>query len=215
VFPVDLLTTQGNCHAALTQVSGLASQTAVSQPRTADCLSSAALQELSAPLCLNARLQAKPAAVRQPTLSPAQVFEEYSNSLARVAAAEAEAAHPGSRAAAAAVAQDFLSWLGPRSTARHVSLATCTPEDIVVFFESHWLREHGSTLLSDGEVHAAPSYLSTSISHLSGMFKVLGRVGAYDPDRQVWRLPVCLPARLCVCPPICLPACSHACLPAE
>jgi hypothetical protein len=175
-------------------------------------LSSAALQELAARLRLNARLQAKPVAITQPTLSSAQVFEEYSNSLARVAAAEAEAANPGSRTAAAAVARDFLSWLGPHSTARHVSPANCTPEDIVVFLESHWLHQHGSTLLSDGEVHAAPSYLSTSMSHLSGMFKVLGRVGVYDPDRQVWASVMCLLACLPVgvlCIPAHLPSSAH------
>lgn len=109
---------------------------------------------------------------------------EYTASLTRVAAAEAEAANPGSKAAAAAAAQEFMAWLSARSTARGVDLLTCTPEDIIVFLESYWLRRHGSLLLSDGNLHAAPSTLSATISHLSGVLKAAGRSGLYDPDRQ-------------------------------
>lgn len=110
---------------------------------------------------------------------------EYMGSLQRLAAVEAATANPGTMSAASAVCQEFCSWLAVRSSARGVSVQTCTPEDVAVFFESDWLPNHGSSVLTDGQVHAAPSYLDTSVSHLSGFFKRLGRDGQYNHSTQV------------------------------
>ena len=107
----------------------------------------------------------------------AAVAAEYCSSLARQATAAASLANAGTAAAAAAVGQEFAPWLEPRAAARGATLLTCTPEDVVVFFESHWLPRHGSTVLEDGETHASPAYLDTSVSHLSGLFRRWGARG--------------------------------------
>lgn len=40
-------------------------------------------------------------------------------------------------------------------------------------------------MLDDGSTYAAPSYLDSAISHVSGMFKRMGRVREYDPVQEV------------------------------
>ena len=81
---------------------------------------------------------------------------------------------------------EFTAWLAARSSARGgVTVLDCTPEDVAVFFESNWLLKHGSMQLAGGGLHAAPSYLDSSVSHLSGMFKRLGREGPYSYSHKV------------------------------
>lgn len=118
-------------------------------------------------------------------LSQEQVLQEYTDSLQQLAAAEAEVANSSTASAAAAAVSEFTAWLQARSLARGITLQTCAPVDICVYFTSSWLPVHGSLVLDDGEVHAAPSYLENTISHLSTFFKKLGREGEYDCGKQV------------------------------
>jgi len=128
------------------------------------------------------RSQAAPA----DALSEGEVLDEYVSSLGRQAAAEAAHANVGTIAAASSVVAEFTAWVKVRSKARGgVTAHDCTPEDVAVFFEASWLQQHGSTLLQDGGVYAAPSYLDSAVSHLSGLFKRLGREGAYNYTFQV------------------------------
>ena len=128
------------------------------------------------------RSPAQPAA----PLSKAEVLDEFVLSLGRQAAAEADHANPGTLAAASRVAAELTAWLAARSTARGgVTVHDCTPEDVAVFFESSWLQHHGSSLLEDGGVYAAPSYLDSAVSHLSGFFKRLGRESGYNYAQKV------------------------------
>ncbi|KAL4448042.1 hypothetical protein ABPG75_005261 [Micractinium tetrahymenae] len=105
----------------------------------------------------------RPPPAAEAPLGSSEVLAEYASSLQRLAQNEAAAANPSTSAAAA---------------------ATCTPEDVAVFFESHWLPKHGSSLLEDGAVHAAPSYLASTVSHLRGFFKRLGRDGQFSHATQ-------------------------------
>ena len=145
----------------------------------------AMLHGLDQGLRLQALLDARPPQQAQQALTATEMVAEYAASLQRCAVSEAAAANNSTAAQAAAVSHEFITWLSARQQARGVSLQTCTPVDVKVFFESHWLQQHGSLLLSDGKQYAAPSYLSSSISHLSGMFRRLGRTGEYDAQRQV------------------------------
>mgnify|MGYP001810657052 CR=1 FL=1 len=133
-------------------------------------------------LCSSRRQQAARA---EQQLTQEQVLHEYASSLQQQAAAEAAVANPGTASAAAAAVSEFTAWLQARSPARGVTLQTCAPIDISVYITTSWLPAHGSLLLDDGEVHAAPSYLENTISHLSTFFKNLGREGDYDYGKQV------------------------------
>ena len=150
-----------------------------------------------------ALLHTRPAAQQeQPSISTAAVVQEYAVSLQRSADMEAAAGCSRTAAQAVAVCHEFSAFLAARQAARGVSLLTCSPVDIKVFFETQWLKQHGSTVLSDGQRYAAPSYLETSISHLSGLFKRLGRVGDYDSIRQV-RSADTRVLKLCCCARVC------------
>ena len=74
--------------------------------------------------------------------------------------------------------QTFLACL-PASQARKVH--TATPEDIVVFFEVHYLAAHGRTQVSDGSVMPAFSTVSNALSALTNHFALLGRTGEWSP----------------------------------
>jgi hypothetical protein len=55
--------------------------------------------------------------------------------------------------------QELDSWLEhlPAATIMEKSLATCTPADLLVYMESHWLPNHAGTMLPDGSMIASPS----------------------------------------------------------
>ncbi len=63
--------------------------------------------------------------------------------------------------------------------AKEENLATCTPADLLVYMESHWLPNHAGTMLPDGSVIASPS---GCLSHLSTGFLLIGRDGDWDPS---------------------------------
>ena len=73
--------------------------------------------------------------------------------------------------------QELDSWLGLLPAAMEKNLATCTPADLLVYMESHWLPNHAGTLLPDGSMIASPSGVSGCVSNLSTGFMLIGRVG--------------------------------------
>jgi hypothetical protein len=54
------------------------------------------------------------------------------------------------------------------------------PGDLLVYFESYWLRQHGRQSMAE-DMRAAPASLDAAVSHLSTRFAELGRRGAWDP----------------------------------
>jgi hypothetical protein len=56
----------------------------------------------------------------------------------------------------------------------------CTPDDLLVYLESSFTREHGRQVAADGSRCAAPSTVSNAVSHLSTRFQELGRRGPWD-----------------------------------
>ena len=65
-----------------------------------------------------------------------------------------------------------------------ISLATCDPMDLLVYFQQVYLPQHAGSVLPSGQVVAAPKTVSTILSHLRMIFKELGRGEAWDfPSR--------------------------------
>ena len=60
-------------------------------------------------------------------------------------------------------------------------MGSCSPADLIVFMESHWLARHAGTLLPDGSMIASPSGVNGSLSSLSTGFSLLGRLSDWDP----------------------------------
>ena len=53
--------------------------------------------------------------------------------------------------------QELDGWLQALPAAWGINLLTCTPADLVVYLESHWLAQHAGTTLPDGNIIASPS----------------------------------------------------------
>ena len=77
--------------------------------------------------------------------------------------------------------QELDQWLQQLPAEWNKGLMTCTPADLVVYLETHWLGEHAGTQLSNGTMIASPKGVSQCLSHCSTGFKLLGRVGQWDP----------------------------------
>lgn len=76
--------------------------------------------------------------------------------------------------------QELAAWLSQLPTVMGKSLATCSPADLLVLMEGHWLSHHGGTELPDGYVIASPSGVNSCLSHLSTGCSLIGRVAEWD-----------------------------------
>jgi hypothetical protein len=56
----------------------------------------------------------------------------------------------------------------------------CTPNDLVVYLESSFLRQHGRQVAADGSSCPAPGTLASTVAHLSTRFQQLGCRGPWD-----------------------------------
>ena len=76
--------------------------------------------------------------------------------------------------------QELDSWLQQLPAQWKKTLLSCTPADIVVYLESHWLAQHAGTILPDGEMIASPKGVSQCLSSCSTGFKLIGRMGEWN-----------------------------------
>jgi hypothetical protein len=56
----------------------------------------------------------------------------------------------------------------------------CTPDDLVVYLESSYLRQHGRQTAADGSSCPAPGTLASAVAHLSTRLQELGCRGPWD-----------------------------------
>jgi len=86
----------------------------------------------------------------------------------------------------AAAFEEYAEWHNSRMPALGVARpATCAlPEELVLYHQTHWIKQHGETVLQ-GQVYPAPSSLANNFSLLASMFDMLGRTGAYSAESQV------------------------------
>jgi hypothetical protein len=56
----------------------------------------------------------------------------------------------------------------------------CTPNDLVVYLESSFLRQHGRQVAADGSSCPAPGTVASTVAHLSTRFQQLGCRGPWD-----------------------------------
>ena len=72
--------------------------------------------------------------------------------------------------------QELHSWLSRLPASMDKTVMTCTPADLLVFMESHWLAHHAGTELPDGRFVPSPSGVNSCLSHLSAGLELLGNV---------------------------------------
>jgi hypothetical protein len=109
-----------------------------------------------------------------PPLAPRP--EWYEQSRQRAAAIQAQNWQPATMQQRERVWGEYNAWswncLGKAGI-------LATPGDLLVYFESYWLHQHGRQHV--GEQKAAPASLDAAVSHLSTRFAELGRRGMWDP----------------------------------
>ncbi len=75
------------------------------------------------------------------------------------------------------VMQELHLWLLQLPAELGKTLSICTPADILVFMESHWVQQHAGTTMSDGSCIASPAGVNQCLSNLSTGFQLVGRIG--------------------------------------
>ena len=97
------------------------------------------------------------------------------------ARAEARRTAGAGRSELVAVAE-FSAWLAALPPWWGRSAATAVPEDVVAYFECHWVTRHGRTYVGDStDPVASASGVKGALLHLEHYFSALGRVGDWNP----------------------------------
>ena len=92
---------------------------------------------------------------------------------------------PSTTVAASKAFNEFWQWFAAREAFLGRDVWHATPQDIAVYMETYWLQHHGELLLLDGHLHASPSYVRSTISHLSSIYKKANQDKAWDLHSQV------------------------------
>lgn len=146
-------------------------------PAGLSSLDSAAIGSYS-PLCGTPAVPATSKALCQPDSIP-----QCSAGLQIAAAVQQKAVKPSTNQAPHSAVTELINWLHHLNIADS-SMKTVTPEDMLVF-----VVQHGSPIMlgsatSSTQHVAAPNSLATIKSHFSKELELLGRTGAWDPQRQ-------------------------------
>jgi hypothetical protein len=87
--------------------------------------------------------------------------------------------------------KEFSQWLQQLPASRGSgSWQGCVPTDILAYMEGAWLPAHGTTELLDGSLGTSPSYMQSSLSHLSTAFKLMGRRASWGTAPEMHCNPV-------------------------
>lgn len=110
-------------------------------------------------------------------------LQQYISGLQTAATIQLKSVKPSTNQARHSVVTELMDWIHQLSLPGK-SMKTVTPEDILVFLVQQWLPNHAGSATSSTQHIAAPNSLATVKSHLSKEFELLGRTGAWDPQRQ-------------------------------
>lgn len=120
-----------------------------------------------------------------PRISPQSLALEYYQGLQQGAATSAAYRKVATNAAGSKAWAEFSQWMAARASILGRGPWDATPQDLVVYMETHWLPRHGELMLSDQQLHASPGYVRGILSHLSSIYKLAGKETAWDDRTQV------------------------------
>eukprot|EP00798_Chlamydomonas_sp_ICE-L_P020389 gene20389-biopygen29161 len=105
----------------------------------------------------------------------------YEGALRRASNVMEQAVTGGTAKRTRSIGEEFQSWLWRLPPGYPSTLAVARPEEVLVFFEEHYIWEHGaSSVGSGGRLQFAPSSVGCAVGHLSSLMKSIGRRGPYD-----------------------------------
>ena len=108
----------------------------------------------------------------------------YSKGLTAAADIQAKSVKPATLKARQTAVRELADWMHSMHAATGRTVLTAIPEDMVVYFMQHWLRNHAGSATTAGELIAAPGSLSGTKSQLATEFELLGRTVNWDPATQ-------------------------------
>ncbi len=102
---------------------------------------------------------------------------EYDSALASGLAIAGDAWAPRTNSARDRVWREFTGWVQASRLQSGTGLFAVSPNDILVYFQSHWFPTHApnGTWVLDGQPTVVPGTLHNVLSHLSTMFVCIGR----------------------------------------
>eukprot|EP00798_Chlamydomonas_sp_ICE-L_P024763 gene24763-biopygen19199 len=105
----------------------------------------------------------------------------YEGALRRASNVMEQAVTEGTAKRTRSIGEEFQSWLARLPPGYPRTLAAARPEEVLVFFEEHYIWEHGaSSVGSGGRLQSAPSSVGCAVAHLRSLMKKIGRRGPYD-----------------------------------
>lgn len=129
-----------------------------------------------------------PASPGSSSMSPQSLAQEYYQGLQQGAATIAAHRKMATNAAGSKAWAEFSQWMTERAGITGRGAWDATPQDLMVYMETHWLLRHGELLLSDQQLHASPGYVRGTLSHLSSIYQMAGKETAWDNSTQVSQL---------------------------
>ena len=119
---------------------------------------------------------------RQP-LSPEAAHAMCSTGLDAAATKAMASISPQNRQCRTQLAEELAVFL--QSLPHQPSLSDCSPEEMLVYLEQHYLFRHAGTILASGQLIVAPSSISNVLSDLRMVFKEVGRADLWhNRDRH-------------------------------
>ena len=119
------------------------------------------------------------------SISPQSLALEYYQGLQQGAATTAAHRKAATNAAGVKAWAEFSQWMSERASITGRGPWDATPQDLLVYMETHWLPQHGELVLSDQQLHASPGYVRGTLSHLSSIYKLAGKETSWDSSTQV------------------------------
>ena len=119
---------------------------------------------------------------QQSSLDPWAAQPMYHNALHSAQATISQAWEVNTTQRREKTMQELNEWLSQLPTQWEKSLMTCTPADLIVFLQDHWLEAHAGTTLPDGSFTSSPSGVNQCLSSMSTGFSLIGRVTSWTPE---------------------------------
>ncbi|KAK9835838.1 hypothetical protein WJX74_009093 [Apatococcus lobatus] len=108
----------------------------------------------------------------------------YSSGLSASAITQHQSVTRGTHAKRDAIHQEFDSFLSQLPALMGRSIKHCSPADVMVFMETHWVPAHLGSQTETGHKMAAPSSVEGALCNLSTLFQQHGRGQVWNEDTQ-------------------------------
>ena len=147
------------------------------------------LQDIDGPWSTHYQFQLQPAMQQQSPdpsqqMSPQTAAQLYVDSLAAAAAVARQSVTCETKQKRDAIMHELAQFLSAVPSKIPKTLHNCTPEDLLVFLQSHYVVKHAGSITSQQQKTMAPGSLNNAVSSLTMGFRELQRNAKWDTASQ-------------------------------